>query len=533
MKKIFSLFVLVLSVLLLVSCGNSKQPGDSGSEGGNGGTTEKLFDISGLKGTVEKDEEGNPVFEDEVRLTVWSVIGDPDQAVFRKMVDQFNDEHVGQIYLDVHYIGHFDYYNALDSAYQTDFEESFPDVCFMHNEKTIEYAYKQYFYPLDELYEATGVEFDFSLAYENIARTTVYREHRFGIPVDAHGFVTQFRQDIIKKNGLGFDNNTRFIPESRAEYQQLLQALRTKADAGELLVRNINKGSDHSWYTANPSTFYPSFTQSTDPDGLSALYANGGTLSNAAQDTVTFQNSIGLQTYLTDQVERFNSRLVGESGTSTEMFGAGNTVMFAEGPWWVSQTYSLNWNNSELKKVGNGVTAEEAADPVYSAPYVASHPKGWWTLDEYANSETANKWFGNGHVVTLTRHMDTMEEAAAALVFAKWYTQSINEKGDYNLITWNASGHLPAWRNVYESEGYKALVAKNITLQALGNPEDIIALEGLEYASTLISGVANVCGNVIAAYKKVGGCQPSEVAAILKTAADDTQATLDLLKMGF
>jgi hypothetical protein len=81
---------------------------------------------------------------------------------------------------------------------------------------------------------------------------------------------------------------------------------------------------------------------------------------------------------------------------------------------------------------------------------------------------------------------------------------------------------------------FKVVVgAFNITLQALGNPEDIIALEGLEYASTLISGVANVCGNVIAAYKKQGGCQPSEVAAILKAAADDTQATLDLLKMGF
>ena len=532
MKKLFSLFVLLLSVLLLASCG-----GNSGNGGTNnpvgGGESEKLFDISGLKGTVEKDEEGNPVFGEEVRLTVWSVIGDPDQAIFRKMIQQFNEEHVGQIYLDVHYIGHFDYYNALDSTYQTDFEESFPDVCFMHNEKTIEYAYKQYFYPLDDLYEATGVDFDFSLAYDNIARTTVYREHRFGIPVDAHGFVTQFRQDIIKKNELGFDGNTRFIPESRAEYQQLLEALRTKADAGQLLVRNINKGSDHSWRVADKNSFYPSFTQSTDPDGLSALYANGGTLANATQDAVTFQNNVGLQTYLTDQVERFNSRLVGESGTATEMFGAGNTVMFSEGPWWVSQTYSLNWNNSELKKAGNGVSAEEAADPVYNAPYVASHPIGWWTTDEYANADTAKKWFGNGHVVTLTRHLDSMEKAAAALVFAKWYTQSINEKGDYNLITWNASGHLPAWKNVYESEGYKALVAKNITLQALGNPEDIIALEGLEYASTLISGVANVCGNVIAAYKKQGGCQPSEVAAILKAAAEDTQATLDLLKMGF
>ena len=535
MKKIriFNSLFIFTTALALTSCTGGDGTGTGTGTGTGNGETEKLFDISTLANDLILDEEGKPLFEEEVRLKVWSVIGDPDQAVFRKMVDKFNDEYLGQIYLDVTYVGHFDYYNALDSTYATDFEESFPDVCFMHNEKTIEYAYKEYFYPLDSLIETTGVEFDFTQVYENIDRTTIYRDHRFAIPVDAHGFVTQFRQDIIKKNGLGFDNNTRYIPENYAEYAQLLQALRDKADAGELLVRNINKGADHSWYVANKDTFYPSFTQSTDPDGISALYANGGSLANSTQDEVTYQNNAGFQTYLTDQVTRFNNRLIGESGTSTEMFGAGNTVMFAEGPWWVSQTYSLNWNNNELKKEGNGVSAEDAADPVYSAPYVASRPKGWWTTPENQNSETANKWYGNGHIVALTRHIESMQKIAAALTFAQWYTQSQNEDGDYNLVQWNASGHMPAWKNVYESEGYKKVLATNITLQALGNPADMIALEGLEYASTLVSGLASACSNVIAEYKKQGGCQPSDAITVLNKSAQETQATLDLLKMGF
>jgi len=542
MKKLLTSLLVLSAAFTLAGCNGGSGSGTGGQPTGGtknptqtqGGSTEKLFDISTLKDDIVLDEEGKPLFEEEVRLSVWSVIGDPDQVVFRKMVDKFNDEYLGQIYLDVTYVGHFDYYNALDSTYQTDFEESFPDVCFMHNEKTIEYAYKEYFYPLDELYAKTGVEFDFTQAYDNIARTTIYRDHRFGIPVDAHGFITQFRQDIIKKNGLGFDNNTRFIPESRAEYQQLLEALRAKADAGELLIRNINKGSDHSWVKANKDLFYPSFTQSTDPDGLSALYVNGGTLSNEAQDLVTFHQNPGFQTYLKDQVSRFNSKLVGESGSNTEMFGAGNCVMFAEGPWWVSQTYSLNWNNNELKKAGEkGVSEEDATDPVYNTPYVASRPLGWWTTDENAASENANKWYGNGHVVTLTRHIESMQKAAAALTFAKWYTQSVDENGDFNLVTWCASGHVPAWKNVYESEKYNNVLKTNITLQALGNPADIMALEGLEYASTLISGIASSCSNVIAEYTKQGGCTPDDVAAVLNKVAEDTQATLDLLKMGF
>ena len=535
MKRITSLLLLIVSLVALVGCtgGNNNNNNNNNNGGGNGGGAETP-NTSELTQDLILDEDGNPVFEEEVRLSVWSVIGDPDQVVFREMVKKFNDEYLGQIYLDVKYVGHFDYYNALDSTYQTDFDEGFPDVCFMHNEKNIEYAYKGYFYSLDEFFASTGVSFDFDQCYDNIERATIYNGKRYGIPVDAHGFVTQFRQDIIKKNGLGFDGNTRFIPESKAEYEQLLVALREKADAGELLIRNINKGADHSWVKANPDTFYPSFTQSTDPDGLSALYANGGTLADSTQTNVTFHQNAGFQTYLKDQVSRFNSRLVGESGSNTEMFGAGNTVMFAEGPWWVSQTYTLNWNNYELKQAGEkGVSAEDAADPIMNSPYVASHPKGWWTTEENANSENANKWFGNGHVVTVTKHITSLTKAAAALTFAKWYTQSTDDKGDYNLVTWCASGHIPAWQNVYESPKYKDTVSKNITLQALGNPADIITLEALEYASTLITGLANACSNVIAEYTKVGGLQPDGVQAVLDRTASDTQATLDLLKMGF
>lgn len=529
--KLMNYVLLAILALTLIGCGGKTDAGTT--PGGNDdGDVEALFDISGLKGTVEFDEDGKPLFEEEIQLKVWSVIGDPDQIVFQRMVDKFNEEFLGMIHLNVVYQGHFDYYTALDSAYAADFEDAFPDVCFMHNEKTVEYAYKNYFYPLDTLFESTGVNMDLSQIYPNIDRTTIYRDHRFGIPVDAHGFVTQFRQDIIKKNELGFDGNTRFIPQNAAEYQQLLQGLRTKADNGELLIRNINKGQDHSWHVANKNTFYPSFTQSTDPDGLSALYANGGSLANAAQDKITFHQNAGFKKYVTDQVERWNNRLIGESGTAVEMFGLGNTVMFSEGPWWVSQTYSFSWNSAELSQAQNGVSAEEAADPVYNQPYTASRPQGWWTTEENATSENAGKWYGNGHVITLTRHIDSMQKAAAALTFAQWYTQSM-DKGNYNLQTWCASGHIPAWKNVYESEGYKTLLNTNMTLRALGNPADILTLEGLEYATVTVSGLQSAVFEVQSQLKSVNGCTKEQALSLIETIAGSTQSSLDLLKMGF
>ena len=508
----------------VTGCGgknNSNQPGGTSS-------SETKVDVLSQ---IEKDLEvsdGEPLFEEEVEIRIWSINGDPDKAVQERLFNQFNDIFLGSIKLTWNHIGHFDYYNNLETTWSTD-RESIPDILFMHNEKTIQYAAMDYLWPLDDLFgdEVTGVEFDFDQAFANIDRVNLYKGSRYAIPVDAHGFLTSFRQDIIKKNGLGFDNNTRYIPESKAEYEQLLQALRDKADANDLLIRDINKGSDHSWKKANPNAFYPSFMQSTDPDGLSALYANGGSLLNEAQDTVTYQDNLGFQTYLTDQVDRFNNRLMGD-GTSTALFGVGNTVMFSEGPWYVSQSFDGMYNNSELTRAGTlGITEEDATDPVYSKPYVASHPKDWWTLEENMSGENAGKWYGNGHSISLTRECKSLKKIAAALVFARWYTQEmdINDE-NHNLTTWCSSGHVPAWKNVYDSEDYKAELEDNMTLRALGNPADIIAMEGLQYETNVFNSFTGACSTVQTEIRGKIATKESAIKAI-KDSAQTLQDYLD------
>lgn len=531
--------------ILLVPRGGGNKPSSSNGNTPNSSVQKPeetgIFSIADLKNDLVTDSDGNVVFDDPIELKIWSIIGDPDRVVFQQLIDKFNDEYLGQIHLNVVYQGHFDYYTALESTWKND-KNSFPDICFMHNERTVEYAYKGYLYPLDQVFNSEHdkyghVDIDFSNIYENIDQVTHYKDYRFALPVDAHGFLTQFRQDIIKKNGLGFDDNTRYIPNSRAEYQSLLEGLRAKADAGTLLIRNINRGEDHSWKTASKDTFYPEFIQSTDPDGLSALYANGGRLINDAQDQILFQNNEGFKTYLTDQVDRYNNRLMGESGTNVEMFGQGRTVMFSEGPWWVAQTYTGSFNNSELKRAGEkGVTAEDAADPVINSPYVASRPTSWWTLDEYEGTETGSKWYGNGHAISITRHVTSLQSAAAALTFMKWYTQSTDidsapEDEAYNLTTWCTTGHIPAWKNVYESKSYESALANSVTLKALGNPADVIAMEGLEYESTVFGGVGNAVTAVQNALKSSTVVTKESALKILEESSSSTQAALDLLKM--
>lgn len=205
--------------------------------------------------------------------------------------------------------------------------------------------------------------------------------------------------------------------------------------------------------------------------------------------------------------------------------------MFSEGPWMVANTYDIWWNSKQLSTAGQyGVTEEDANDPIYANPYTVARP--YYMAAEGAPAETASKWYGNGHVITLTKQIKSMQKAAAALIFAEWLTQQQNEDGSYNLTEWCKSGHVPAWKNVYESDSYKAAEAESITLTAMGNPENIIALESTRYATTLVSGLTTAVGNVQAQLLSSDGCTTDKAKQTLKEVAMSTQQALDLLNMG-
>lgn len=542
--KITSLLILASMLLALVGCNNG---GGGGNAGGGSTNDDGSINTDAIVDDLDeiRDTDGSVNFDllEGVKLNMWSVIGDPDQKTLLALVKQFNIEYAGMIEINVTSVGHNEYYSSLDNTYAYDYA-NFPDMCFMHNEKNIEYALKGYFYPLDDIIEKTGVDIDFANAYENIAKTTVYNGDHYGIPVDAHGYLTQIRQDIIKKNGLGFDGNTRFVPQSYEEYQTLLEGLKALADTGDLWVRNITLDEDHSWYqlkNGNPNlkdasevkmgSFYPAFFHSQESDNLTALYVNGGSLTDA-NGKVNFQNNAGFTQYVTDLVERYNSGLYGDAGNKEAAFPTGQIVMFSEGPWMAANTYNIRWNNKQLTQAGKlGVTEEDANDPIYSNPYTVARP--YYMAAESAPAETASKWYGNGHVITVTKKVTSMQKAAAALIFAEWLTQHQNEDGEYNLTTWCKSGHVPAWKPVYESDGYKAAEAKNETLQAIGDPEQIIALESTKYASTLISGLTTAVGDVSAQLLSSEGCDVAKAKQILEEVAKSTQDALNLLDLGF
>jgi hypothetical protein len=248
--------------------------------------------------------------------------------------------------------------------------------------------------------------------------------------------------------------------------------------------------------------------------------------------TITFHNNQGFKTYITDQVERWQKGYY-TNGKNTEYFPAGKVAMFNEGPWWASMSYEPMYNNSDLIKVSEdlGVTQDDVDN--YSRPYVPMHPDGWWSLDD--TSANAHKWYGNGHIMALTKHITDINVAAACVEFMNWY---IGGKGNYkidgnnqeayNLAYWCSSGHIPAWKNVYDSTEYKYYLDNNVTLQALGNPENIIAMESHPYETTIFNAVAT-CVSSVQDLMRAGSCTLQDVDQKINETVVSAQAALDML----
>ena len=520
-KRIISLTVALCAVLSLSACGGgggepttSQDPGTSTTS--QGGTTSEeppaelpsMFTIDGLENDLEIDD-GEILFNDEVEINMWSVINAPDDVAMQALVSKFNNMYAGEIHITMLELSVDDYYNALDTAWNYT-PDSVPDLALMHCEKIVSYAYKDYLYPLNEIIDATGIDFDFDQIYDNVDRANIINkyntEYRYSIPLDIHTFLFSIRQDMIKKNELGFENNTRFYPTNRAEFQQLMKNAREKADAGELWYRNIEQADyskvtrPHEWKKFSaaeaPTRFYPSFMPIQDVTGLSALYSNGGRLVDDSGENIVVEDCAGFKTFLNDNIGYYENGYIrfptiAETRTNQGMFGAGETLMFEQGPWWVGQQYRFLYNNDEMttssyQQKDTGITPEDAADPIYSKPMIAMNPAGWFST---VDNPDAGRVYGNGHSIGITKKVTSMTKAAAILTFTHWLCQE-KTSGAYNLTEHCLTGHLPAWKNIFEDADYTEKASSSLVLKALGNPANIITMENLRYEDVCVAAAA-------------------------------------------
>ena len=96
------------------------------------------------------------------------------------------------------------------------------------------------------------------------------------------------------------------------------------------------------------------------------------------------------------------------------------------------------------------------------------------------------------------------------------------------MAYWCSSGHIPAWKSVYDSEEYKFYLSSNVTLQALGSPENIIAMESHPYETTIFNAVAT-CVSSVQDLMRAGNCTLADVDKTISDVVNSAQAALDML----
>lgn len=407
---------------------------------------------------LQFDEFGDPVF-DNVTLKVWSVIGAPDNDYLNLVNTMFNDYYrQNGIQAEITSIETSLFYTQLANTINTD-PSNAPDVIIYHSERLTYLKDNNLLVSMDDCFGYLNQTFNKDEYYANILQECYVGDTLYGIPLDVHSGVWYVREDILQKNGLS-------RPTTMQEFKNVCAQLMQKKAAGELWVRAMNAGqhltADQGWRICGAEEdFYP--VEMSGNDNIesgwlpqTAVLQNGGALVNE-QGEPAWNTSSGLQSVLED-FQDWQGKYVGanrDSNTLWSNLGKGMAVFGCEGPWWSAMR--LSEYESALGQGSLGIMGLS----------------GLYATD--SSSADANKVYGVGHCFSVTRTVTSSTKRAAGALYAKYMTE--------NAFKYMAGGHLPACKNIAESEEYTSSSAYNRYLKYMGDPSDFVMLGNTPYYS--------------------------------------------------
>lgn len=407
---------------------------------------------------LQYDEFGDPIF-DNIRLNVWSVIGEPDNAYLNLVNQMFNDYYSANgLTAEITSINTSLFYTQLANTINTD-PDNAPDVIIFHSERLTYLVDSNLLVPLDDCYQAINKTFNADNYLDNIISECYVGDSLYGVPLDVHSGIWFIREDILEHNGLE-------IPTTLQELEECCEALMAKKEAGELWVRAADKNSSASreWRKlSKDEDFYPIEMSGSDniESGWfpqTAVLQNGGSLTNENGEPA-WNNSEGLKTVLS-AFDSWQGKYIGKNRDSNTLWSnlnKGYAIFACEGPWWAESR--LNEYNSLFDANDKALTVRGLS--------------GLFATD--SSAECANYVYGVGHCFSVTKTVTSLTKRAAGALYAQYMTE--------NAIQYMAGGHLPACKSILENPEYKASAAYQNYLQYMGDPEDFVMLGNTPYFS--------------------------------------------------
>src|SRR5215212_6538430 len=188
--------------MVLAACGggSSTPPGAGGGGGGGGGQFGEGKDYTGPN----------------VSLAFWNGFTGGDGPFMRKLMEQFNSEHQN-IKVSMNTLRWEDFYPKVPTAVQSG---NGPDIAIMHIDQLATNAARRVIIPVDQV--ATVLEYKESDFAPAVWQAGVYKEQRYGIPLDIHPLLFYYNKDDLQKAGLSEP------PKDKAGFEAAVKELKGK-----------------------------------------------------------------------------------------------------------------------------------------------------------------------------------------------------------------------------------------------------------------------------------------------------------------
>lgn len=306
-----------------------------------------------------------------VELSYWNGFTGGDGPFMEQMVEDFNAEHEN-IKVVSNTMQWADFYQRLPAAVTAG---EGPDVGVMHLDQLATMAARNVIVPVDNL--VSGLELTADDFTEEVWNAAVYKDQRFGVPLDVHSLAMYYNTEHFEKAGITE------APTDAASFEDALAKLK---EAGF---------ENPFWMPAK----WPAHLMN-----LSLLWQNGGDPYNAEEATATFDSEAGVEalSWQTSMVEDGYS----PSGVAIDS----QYVAFKNGE--TSITWDGIWQLNDLDASG----LPYAAAPI---PTIGEDDAVW----------------ANSHNFFLPRQATPdADKQAAAQVFIAWMSENSDEWAKSGMI---------------------------------------------------------------------------------------------------
>lgn len=408
-SKIFTLILALCIVFTAVAC-KGERPDDDDDNGGAAGLPSIDNPWWSDSGTIEKDGDGNIVFDD-IQIKLTSVICGYDQKGFEDMLEQFNREHRGQITVTHQTYNQLEIDDIVKRQIQN--ETNAPDLILTHQKTHANFVDNKLFQPMDSAYELAGLTLDKSNFLPNFADycDMNYEGRAFTVPVDAQSKVIFYNKKMLKKYG---DK----LPESREEFISLCKR-----------VQEGERKTNGNFYAITCGQDYEFFKMYLLPtailqNGASLYESNGKVNWTSPENLSAFKKGIqAVQQWSKEGIWNSN-----DSSTDSISKFCSNNALFL-----VSLPFNANTIFSAYASA-NG----HSVDVVKTQDIGGFSTAGLFAMDG-APEDAKMRVFGDSHAFAMSTTVTDVSKKAAIAVFCNWFTTNVNVG-----IEWAKLGHISA-----------------------------------------------------------------------------------------